>query len=387
MKYLVLLVSLSFFTACGNMPPDSGELPGDLNSLQLLRKQKRIQLEELDKEIKNIETAIGELDSNRVVNRKLVNTIPVEQKDFYHFVEIQGYVQSDDLVYASGEVGGRIVHLALKEGQYVKRGQLVARLDPESVNKQIQEVEKSMELAKSVFEKQSSLWEQQIGSEIQYLQAKNNKERLEKTLEVLEYQLTKFKIHAPISGIVEKKFLKTGEVAMPGAPIIQILNNKKVKVVADVPENYLKAIKKGEKVSVRFPSLEETYELPVNLVGSSIDPANRTFKIEMNINNHNGYMKPNLLAEVLINDFVLEDVIVVPLSVVQQEISGRSFIYITQKGDEGLYAQKKYVETGKSYANEIVIQSGLDKTMELINEGARNVTERDLIEINNDQSI
>ncbi|MCB0640381.1 MAG: efflux RND transporter periplasmic adaptor subunit [Phaeodactylibacter sp.] len=305
----------------------------------------------------------------------------MKTKDFKHYVDIQGSVQSDDLIAVSSETGGRIIELKVVEGQAVNKGQLIARLDLEQLKKQIAEVETSLTLAEEVYERQKRLWEQNIGSEIQFLQAQNSKERLEKTLETLQYQLSKSEVYAPISGVVERLISKAGEVTGPGAPIIQILNTNKVKVVADVPENYLTAVRNGQTVTVHFPALDKEVTAPITMVGRTINPGNRTFKIEINMNNPGGLLKPNLLANVQLNDYTSKDAITVPLELVQQEVGGQNYVFVKGDSPDGPIAQKVYVEPGESFEGEIVIKSGLTGDEILILKGARSLTDQALIEI------
>jgi membrane fusion protein (multidrug efflux system) len=309
----------------------------------------------------------------------LVSTIPVAKKDFQHFVDIQGTVQSDDYVNVTSEVPGRILQMNWKEGQYVRKGQLVASLDMEQVDKQIAELNKSLELAQDVYERQKRLWDQDIGSEMQFLQAKNSKERLEKSLETVKFQMTKAKVYAPISGVVEMVNLKSGEVAAPGVPIVQILNTNKVKVVAAVPENYLQAVKKGEEVVIRFPALNMEKKARISRIGTTINPTNRTFEVEVDLVNKKELFKPNLLAQMMINDISIKDAVTIPLVLLQQDVSGKSFVYITEKTKEGNAAKKVFVETGDSYNDDIVITKGLTGTEVLIGEGSRGIANRELI--------
>jgi RND family efflux transporter MFP subunit len=389
MKQLLPLFILAIILATGCAPaPQAGEaIPQDLEGKRAYLKTKKTELQELTRLIATLESQIDSLDPNRRVDKgQLVTTIPVGRKDFRHYVEIQGSVQADNLVDVTSEAAGRIVRLLVKEGDPVRAGQLVAELDLEQINKQIAELEKSLELATTVYERQSRLWEQNIGSEIQYLEAKNNKERLEKSLETLNFQLDKAKVYAPASGVVEREMLQGGEMAMPGAPIVQILNTNRLKVVVDVPENYLRAVRPGETVEVSFPALDRQQTAQVSLIGRTIDPANRTFKVEANISGVNGLLKPNLLATMLINDFEEKDVVTVPLETVQQEVSGQKFVYVVGEGPEGKVAQKVYVKTGRSYEGEIVINEGLQGGEELILEGARGLVENAMIQIQEPQT-
>ncbi|MEM9821987.1 MAG: efflux RND transporter periplasmic adaptor subunit [Bacteroidota bacterium] len=355
---------------------------------QQLMKEKKTALRTLKTEIEDLQKEIDALDTTKVEKAKRLVTIEeVTRKDFTRFVEIQAAVESSDAVFGSSEMGGRIIQLNAKEGQYVKRGQLLAKLDMESVDKQIAELEKSLELADEVHERQSRLWKQNIGSELQYLTAKNNKERLEKSLETVRFQLTKANVYAPISGVVDKVLAENGEVAMPGGPIVEILNTRQVKVVADIPEKYLGVIKKGASVTVKFPAIDQEQKARISLIGRTIDPTNRTFEAEVNLGNPQGILKPNLLSLMVIKDFEEKDVVAVPLDLVQQEVSGKDYLFIKSDGSEGAIAKKVYVETGESYEGEIIITSGLQGGEKLITDGARGLAENELIEVNTTKSV
>lgn len=374
---LYLLPALFIFAACGQEVVED-ETPEDLAGIRQLLSEKQTELRNLESEIADLEDQIQELDPS-ARKRALVSTRTVERSDFNHYVEIQGTVQTDDVVMVSSETGGRIIDLKVQEGQSVNRGQLIAKLDLEAIQKQIVEVETSMELAREVYERQKRLWEQNIGSELQYLEAENNVNRLERTLETLQFQYEKSSVYAPISGVVENVILKSGEMAGPGAPIAQILNTRNVMVVADVPENYLLAVSKGEMVDVEFPALDDQRKARVTEVGRVINPGNRTFNIEIDLDNRNGILKPNLLATVLVNDYSEENVVIVPIELVQQEVGGKSYVFVVGEEDNGEIAKKVYVQTGESYRGEIVITSGLEGGESLIIDGARGLTNSELI--------
>lgn len=387
MKYLtILLLSVLLITAC-DVSVEEGETPADLEGKKALLKEKKQELSTLTEEITDLEQEIAELDPNiRIDTRTLVTTQTLKRSDFEHFVEIQGSVQADDYVDAVSETAGRIIRLTVDEGDRVRSGQLIAELDLEQLDKQRAELEKSLELAKTVYERQKSLWDQNIGSEIQFLEAKNNKERLEKSLETLAFQASKSKVYAPAAGVVERVILQSGELASPGMPIVQILNTAKLKVVADVPETYLRAVAPGKTVKVEFPALDMEQQARVNLVGSTIDPANRTFEVEASIRRESGLIKPNLLAVMYIQDYKEEQVVTVPLTAIQQEVGGKDFVFVKATGEEGATTAKKvYVKTGKSYQGDIVVEEGLDGTEELIMDGARGLADGQPIKVTETQ--
>ena len=364
--------------ACGG---GDANAPQDLAEKKALLVKKQSEFDALKAEINALKADIEKEEPPKEKSRRLVTTTTAERTDFDHYVSIQGSVQSDEYVYASSEMGGRILKMNLKEGQSVRKGQLVATIDMEVVDKQIAEIEKSLELAVDIYERQKRLWDQNIGSEMQFLQAKNNKERLEKSLETIKFQTTKANVYAPISGVVEMVNLKSGEMAAPGLPIVQLLNTNKVKVVASVPENYLASIRKGEEVTIKLPALNEEKTARVSRIGSTVNPSNRTFEVEVNLSNPKGIYKPNLLAEMLINDKSESDVVVVPVELVQQDVSGKSYVVLAKEGAEGLAAEKVFVQTGDSYNNQIVVTEGLKGGETLVAEGARGLAQGELLKL------
>ncbi|RMG80136.1 MAG: efflux RND transporter periplasmic adaptor subunit [Bacteroidetes bacterium] len=380
MKNVLFFLSLTFFlAACGDSP--ATEQPLDLEGKKALLATKKSALRELEREIEQLSAEIEQLEPTKEKAHEPITAQIVQRTDFQHFTEIQGTVESDEYVHASAEVGGRILELPVEKGQAVQKGALVARLDLEQVRKQIAELETSLELAKDVFERQKRLWDQKIGSEIQFLQAKNNKERLEKSLETIRFQLSKANVYAPVSGIVEMVHVKSGEMTSPGAPIVTILDPRTVKVVANVPEIYLQSIKKGDKVALRFPALDLEKSARVSRIGNTINPANRTFEVEVELPNPDRILKPNLLAIMLLNDKTIADVPVIPLELVQQEVSGRNFVYIVEgEGDEAV-ARKVYVEIGDSYDGQIAILEGLKGGEKIVVEGARIISDNTPVKI------
>ncbi|MEM6965423.1 MAG: efflux RND transporter periplasmic adaptor subunit, partial [Bacteroidota bacterium] len=266
MKYLfsIFTITLLLFSC-----EQQETVPEDLAGKKTYLKTKQTELRALQKEIAMLESQIDSMDTSKPKEkpRTLVTTLPVQTKNFDRYIELQAAIEAEDMVAASSETGGRLTSVKVEEGQYVKRGQLIATIDLESINKQIAELEKSLELAEEVYERQKRLWDQNIGSEIQYLQAKNNKERLEKSLETVNYQLTKGNVYAPKSGVIEMLVSKSGEMTMPGAPIVQILNTSRVKVAADVPEKFLRDVRKGERMTIKIPALDMETKGRVTMIG------------------------------------------------------------------------------------------------------------------------
>lgn len=378
-KTIVLVFSVGVI-ACSSGQDEA--LPTDLTELKALYEKKQSELRSLNTDITEIEKALSRLDTTQhQASKTLVTTRTLEPTEFEHFIKIQGNVRADEAVNASSEMGGRILSLKVKEGQQVSRGSLIAVLDAETIKKQKAEIETSLQLATTVFEKQSKLWEQEIGSEIQYLQAKNNKERLEKSLETIDAQLAKADVYAPLSGVVDMLYLKEGELAGPGAPIISILDVRRVKVEAEVPEKYLGTIHKGDQVQISFPALNQEVTARVTLLGRTINSANRTFSVEAELPNPSGILKPNLLAEIKFRDQAIANALVVPLYLVQQEVGGDQFVMVSDSTATGMIAKKVYVTTGVTYNDQAVVDQGLKAGLRLIVEGAQDVSNGEAIEI------
>jgi RND family efflux transporter MFP subunit len=382
MKHLLSFVAIALLvTSCIGTGTD--EIPEDLEGKKTYLEQKRAELNKLTLEVAQLESEIAAEDPSFLAKKvTLVTTAPISRTDFEHFVEIQGSVEADDMVDVTSETAGRIISLKVKEGDAVRSGQLVAELDLEALKKQIAEVETSLDLANTVYERQKRLWDQNIGSEMQFLEAKNNKERLEKSLETLRFNLDKGKVYAPISGVVENEVLQPGELASPGMPIVQILNTNRLKVKASVPENYLKDLNPGQQVKVSVPALDWETEARVSQIGRVIDPSNRTFEVEVQISGSQQRLKPNLLAYLYFKDHEEADVVTIPLDRVQEEVGGKKYVFVVDKSGEKPMAHKVYITTGRTNSDgEVVITAGLDGDEELIMEGARGLVDRDLIEI------
>jgi RND family efflux transporter MFP subunit len=374
---LTLLVLGTLLWSCAG---GANKPPKDAASARKLIQDKKAEVQKLQEEIAELEKVLGTLDTTQKVEKKvLITTLGLKRQNFATYVEVQGNVMTaDEPAFASSETGGRIIELKVKEGDFVQKGQLIARVNMESLQKSIDELSKSMELANDIYKRQENLWKQNIGSEVQYLQAKNQVESLQKTKERLEYELSKANVFAPASGYVDRVMSKTGEVCGPGTPIIQILNTNALKVRAAVPENYLSSVRRGDVIRIQFPALDKQEQMGrISEISRTINPANRTFDVDALVESKGGLVKPNLLAIVLIKDFEQKDAIVVPQELVLQDVSGRNYVMIK----EGDRAAQRLVSIGKSYDNQILITEGLKGDELLIFKGARQAVSGDLVEV------
>jgi len=329
--------------------------------------EKEAEVHKLEKEIKDLRKQLPDSVTNKAA-------VPVRLKDmegevFKHYIIAFGEVEAADYAMISPEMGGQITKIHVDEGQKVGKGTLLVSLNTSSIENSIQQVKANLELAQQTFTKQERLWEQKIGSEIQYLQAKSQKESLEAQLESLKAQKRMSQIHAPFAGYVNKIFQKQGELASQMAPIVEMVNLEKLTASADISEKYLGDIKKGQMVEVTFePYPNIKLEVPISRVSKVIAPQSRTFEIEIEFPNQGEKFKPNMVSTISINDHTSKNAFVVPSIIVKQDINGR-YIFKAEKVNNSLRAKKAYIETGLSYGEETMITKGISKGDRIIIDG------------------
>jgi len=374
----VIILSSLYLASCGGNTTADNSPEGKKKQLEAYKTEAATlkgKIDALEAELK----ASGALTTQ--AGLKLIETSLVIQKDFAHFIEVQGNVESDKNVAVAPEMAGVITQLSVERGQSVRKGQVIAEVDAEPIRKNIIELETRLELAKTMFERQENLWKQQIGSEMQYLQAKSGKESLDRSIESLKSQLKKAYIKSPIDGVVDEIFTKQGEMANPAMPMARIVNIMEVQVKADVSETYIPNVKKGDEVIASFPALNKAIAVRVSNVGQFIDPANRTFKVEMKINNNDGLLKPNTLAVVKIKDFSQKNALVVPTHLIQQATNGDEFVFVVRKTANKNMISKVAIKTGKSYGGETLVTEGLQASDSLVSKGYNEVIDGEEVNI------
>ena len=370
---LLFFVAISIMVSCGKETKNSSL--DELNTKKLTIVSK---IDSLNKELKILDQEILKLDES--VKLHLVTVLPVKNDVFKHFIEIQGLVQADKNIEIKPELGGVVRSIYVKEGQKVYAGQTLAQLDDSSIRNNISELDTQLALAKTTFERQERLWKQKIGSEMQYLQAKAQKESLENNLATLGTQARKMKIIAPFSGIVDEIFPKNGELTSPQTPVIRLINLDKVYVEADVTETYLTVVKNGTEASMYFPSIDKRIDSKITQISNYINPDNRSFKVKINVPNKDKLIKPNLLADLKILDFKSEGLII-PSTLVQQDQKGNNYVYTLENKNNEKVVVKKLISVENEYKNEIFVRDGLVATDTLVNAGARLVKAGDVVKI------
>lgn len=366
--YLLGLVLFQF--GCSK-PDQLEEKKAELQQYKDEMQELKVKIEALEEEIAQLDPDFGK--SNRQTT--IVSTIPVKVVDFEYFIEVGGEVISRQNVVLAAEVTGMVQRVHVRDGQEVKKGDVLISLDASATQRTIAELKTALELATTVYERQSNLWKQQIGTEIQYLEAKNKKESVERQLESAQVQLSKSIIRAPFSGSVEEVIIKVGETAMPGTELIRLVGSDKIFVEANVSEAYVDSFSKGDKVELVIPSSGETYVSELTSVGGVINKENRTFKVEVELPEAlKTKVKPNQLAVVKISDFIKQDAIAIPTNLIQYDNRG-AYVYVVNQEGESPTARKVYVEGGITYNNQTLIEKGLQEGELLIDKGFRNVSD------------
>jgi RND family efflux transporter MFP subunit len=370
-KYLIFL-SLVLITSCGEAKKES------VNLLKLKTEKNSLikQIDSLSEILNSVELNISKLDTNKRLPS--VTVFNAKEKLFQHFIEVQGTVEADQSVELYPENSGSITNIYVKEGQKVYKGQTLIQIDNSVLKSSIVELETQFELAKTTFERQKRLWDQNIGSEIQFLQAKAQKEGLENSLESLKAQEKKLKISAPFSGTIDEMFAKIGGLAAPMIPAVRLVNLNQIHVESEVTETYLKYIRKGTQVELFFPSIGKNVSANVSQVGNYINPNNRSFKVRVDINNQNNELKANLLADIKINDFKKMG-IVIPAKLIQKDREGKQYVYTVIKEKGNYLSKKNYIKAGMTYETDAFIIEGIQIDDLIVDKGARLIKANEMV--------
>jgi membrane fusion protein, multidrug efflux system len=343
------------------------------------QEDKQKQLEELTKQYAQIGAQIDSLKKELAAKDTTVKGAPIRIETITHSVfkrpvDIQGVVESDKNVVVSSEVAGRIVDVFVKEGQNVSEGQLLARVNGDITANSIAEVENGLKLAETTYKKQKALREQNVGTEMQLLQAENQRDALKKQLETLRSQYAKYSITSPVTGTIDDVNVNPGENTMPGMPIARVVNNSILTVKAEVSEKYVKVVHVGDSVLLKFPGLGEEMGAKVSAVGQIINPANRTFSVVVNITKGGQMLKPNLLAMVTIYDYVNPNAITVPSNIILST-GTESYVYVLETKGKTSVATRRVIKTGNVAGAFTEVISGLSEGDAIIVENYNSLSE------------
>lgn len=388
-----LLIATFLFISCGKKEETLETILASKDVKEVRAKKDELdkKQKELTAQLEKLNDKIAELDPSEKI--PLITTFKAKQEVFNHYLELQGNVMTKQNVLIYPEVGGLIEKISVTEGQRVSKGQILARIDDGGAREQLAQLEVNAQLAKTTYERQKRLWDQKIGSEIQFLQAKTNYESLENQVAQAKKQLGKFNITAPFSGVIDDVIKEEGTVVGPGqgSEIFRIVNLGNMYIETDVPETYVAYVTKGKKVKVEFPILGKSMDAKIRQAGNFINPANRTFKIEVTVPNKNGNIKPNLTAKLKINDYTNTEAILIPQSIVSENSKGQQYVYVIEgaklvKGSDDKEklqgtAKQVIITTGKTQGDLIEVLKGIAEGNEIVNAGARTVKEGQIVNI------
>ena len=372
MKNILMLTTLSvLFFACGNATSDKKSELENLKNEQVA----------LTDKIKKLELEIAKTDTTNKIKMLDVEVTPVTAMPFKSYLQVQGKLDAEENVNVSAQMGGTVKSIYVKEGDNVKVGQILAELDDAVMRQGIEELKNQLAFATDLYNKQKNLWDQKIGSEVQFLSAKNNKDAMEKKMQTMNEQLAMYKIKSPINGTVDEVSLKLGQIAAPGLPAVRVVNMNTLKVKADIAESYAGKIHEGNSVLLEFPDMNKTMDAKVSFVSRVINSMNRTFAVQVNVPTDHD-LHPNMIAHLNIVDYQTVSSIVIPLNVVQNSEDGY-YVFLEVKNAQGKsVAHKQMVKTGREYKGQIEILEGLKEGDSLITTGYQDVEDSELLKLN-----
>jgi len=389
-KIIYILTATIALASCGNGEEKSVSdliTQGDLETLRAKKTEISEQQRAIEKDLQMLDSVIAAKSGEEKL--PLVTTLITKTEKFDHFLELQGDVKTKQNVLVYPEMAGALQRVYVKEGQRVSKGQLLASIDDGGMGSQVSQLKTQAALAKTTYERQKRLWEQKIGSEIQFLQAKSNYEATENAVKQAQSQLGKSTIRAPFSGIIDDVIKDQGTVVAPGpgSEVFRIVNLSDMYITVDVPENNLGNISKGKEAKVYFPILGDTVISKIRQTGNFINPSNRAFSVEIPVPNKKGNIKPNLSARVSLNDYSSENAILIPQSIISENAEGDQYVYVTVEPDgDKAVAKRRIITTGKTQDSKVEVLSGIADGDRLIKEGARTVKEGQNVQILNTES-
>jgi RND family efflux transporter MFP subunit len=362
MKKTLYIAALMGLAACSPKPKDYKAELADLKNQQ----------SDIAAKIAKIEAAHPSADSSKVTD---VNVIELKTAQFTNYAQIQGKIDAQDNVTAYPQMQGTITNIYVKVGDHVSKGQLLAQLDNSVLKQNIAQAEAQVGLLNTIFERQKNLWDQKIGTEVQYLQAKSNLEAGQKQIAGLKQQADMFSIKSPINGTIDQMDLKLGQVGAPGQTGIRVVNADVLKVKADVPESYSGSINQGDKVKILVPDANDSLVTNISFAAKVIDPTSRSFAIEVKLPERKT-LRPNMTAILNIASYVKNNAIVVPVKAIQKSETG-DFVFLNNNG----VAKKLIVKVGSTYGGQSEILSGLKAGDALVTDGASDIEDGDRIKV------
>ena len=371
--YLIMTLLILVVVACGGPSQDE-----ELTSIEVKKeelKELKLQRQDLNMAILSLESELKKIDPDFHANSNaiLIKLVEAKKETFQHFIEVRGSIKSKKNITLSAETSGKITHVNVEEGQVIRKGQVLVSIDNEIIRKNISEVTTQLNLATTLFEKQESLWKQNVGTEIQYLQAKNNKESLESKLATLRTQLKTSQLTAPFSGKINNVNARIGEMAMPGTPLVRMVSMDQLSITSDISDRYIGKFAKGDLVNIYVPVLDQHFVSEIAAVGQVINPANRTFTIEVKVPSPHE-LNPNQVVVLTLMDYAKENAIVIPANIILEDNIG-DYVYVTNNEDGALKAKKVHITRDMTYKDETSVKEGINAGDQIINDGFREVSD------------
>lgn len=386
-KTIYLIPMLALLASCGTKGT------GELAEKRAERDSLKTVYDKVGKHLKEVEDWLALNDSTANRSLPLVSAKALEQGSFTHYIDVHGVVKADESATLYSMTGGSVASIRVKAGDKVRKGDLIATMDNDMVEKQIAQAQAGADLARTAFDKQKRLWDQHIGSEMQYLQAKTQKEQADAGLATLKEQQRLSNVTAPFDGVVDEVMARVGDMAAPQSPVARVVNLTGIQLQADISEAYLKRVKAGAPTKVSFPSINESFTAPLTHVSEYIDPANRTFLVTLRAPSSESYMRPNLLGDLSIQDSHTDSAMVVPSPAVLDDVSGNSYLFILGPAPQGSnvkanerLAHKVFVNRVSEYQGRMNVSAkktgGLKDGDLVVIDGAKNVTDGQTVRMN-----
>jgi membrane fusion protein, multidrug efflux system len=374
-KITALLMIITSLVACGG---SAKEKKADVNDKRAELVKLKEDRSKLDEKIRSLEDQIAIADPASVkVEPKLVATTEVVPADFVHYIDLQGMITTENIYYVAPRgQGGQVKAIYVKQGDRVKKGQLVVKLDDAIIRQQIDQAKIQLSFLEDLYNRRKNLWDQNIGTEVELISAKNNVTNAEKQIQLLNEQLAMTNVYSEVAGVAEEVNIRIGEILSPASASmagIKIVNSSNLKASINIPENYLARVNKGTPVIVEVPDINKKFNSTISLVSQVINVSNRGFTAEAKVPNDPD-IRPNQTALVKIQDYKKSNAITVPLNVVQSDEKGK-YVLIAVKEGENVIAKKTPVVLGELYKERIEIKSGLNAGDKVITEGFQSIYE------------
>jgi membrane fusion protein (multidrug efflux system) len=372
MKHLLIVFGIaSVIISCS-----SGNGNDKLQELDKLKKEQSA----LKEKIAKLEAEVALTDSTDKEKSKLVSVTEMKLQPFSHYIEVQAKVEGDEDVVVSAQSMGTVTAVLVNAGDKVSKGQVMATIDDRTISENLESMKSQLELTTTMYNKQKNLWDQKIGSEVQYLNAKAQKESLERQVASLQDQWDMTRIKSPINGTVDDVKIKTGQMMAPGLPAVRVVNLSSLKVKGEIAESYINYVNKGNPVKIFFPDLNTEIESKVDYSGKAINVVNRTFNVEVKLNSTKEEFHPNQVAVLKIADYTSGNAMVVPVGAVMKSSEGE-YVFVAAAENGKMKAKRKSIKSGKIYNGTVEVTQGILPGDKVITFGYQNLVDGDLITI------